>query len=275
MDNTNHLPSTNIYISHQNLNPIAVLKALGTFTKIKDFDKIGHLVIPICNKHAVLSGIDKEIDPFTKEEIAKYTSVHLKNLSFEEIELAFQNERFNLYPTKTIHYNFFSIDYFVEIITKYKVWKQNQMIIHNIPMNTNLLPETSNSTTEQNKTKIRIEFITHIFRELKETKKNYIHDAFTMYEDFVECELININNQQKKDLYAIMAKEAIKETNEQISNTYKRSLKKELQSYIEKIKKTNNDTLVANKCKAYLVCKSIASFQTIDAVLKKLNLEKQ
>jgi hypothetical protein len=270
MDNTNNLPTTNI--APQNLTPIAVLKNLATYAKIKEFDKVGHLVIPICNKHAVLSGIDKEIDPFTKEEIAKYTALHLKNLTFEEIELSFQNERFNLYDKKTIHYNFFSVDYFVEILTKYKIWKQNQMNIHNIPMNTNLLPENSNYTTEQNKKKIRLEFITHIFNELKESKKNYIHDAFTLYEDFVECELINIDSQKKKDLYAIMVKEAIKETNEQISNTYNRTLKKELQSYVEKIKQSNNDSLVANKCKAYLVCKSISSFQTIDAILKKLNL---
>jgi len=195
MDNTN-LPSTNI--APKNLTPIAVIKNLGAFTKIKDFDKVGHLTIPICNKHAVLSGIDKEIDPFTKEEIAKYTAVHLKNLSFEELELAFQNERFNLYDKKTIHYNFFSIDYFVEIITKYKVWKQSQMTIHNIPININLLPETSNSSSQDNIKKIRIEFINHIFNQLKETKKEYVNDAFTLYEDFVQHKLIEVTPQQKE-----------------------------------------------------------------------------
>jgi hypothetical protein len=270
MDNTNNLPATNI--APQSLTPIAVLKTLGTFTKIKDFDKVGHLVVPICNKHAVLSGIDKEIDPFTKEEIAKYTSVHLKNLSFEEIELAFQNERFNLYDKKTIHYNFFSIDYFVEIITKYKVWKQSQMTIHNIPMNTNLLPETSKYSIQDNIKKIRVEFINHIFNELKENKKEYVNDAFTLYDDFVKYKLINVELQQKKNLYNIMLKETIKETKEQINNSFKKSLKKQLQSYLENLNKNNKDELVANKCKAYLVCKSMSSFQTPENVLKKLNL---
>ena len=269
MENTN-LPTTNI--APQNLTPIAVLKNLNSFTKIKDFDKVGHLVIPICNKHAVLSGVDKEIDPFTKEEIAKYTSVHLKNLTFEEIEVAFQNERFNLYDKKSIHYNFFSIDYFVEIINKYKNWKKNQMTIHNIPINQILITDKSNSTTENAKKQIRIEFLTHVFNELKETKKEYIHDAFTMYEDFVKCELININDQQKKDLYAVMVKKAIEETELEIKNSSNKPRKTQLQNYIQKIKQTNNDNLVANKCKAYLVCKTISSFQTIDAILKKLNL---
>jgi hypothetical protein len=236
---------------------------------------VGHLTIPICNKHAVLSGIDKEIDPFTKEEIAKYTAVHLKNLSFEELEIAFQNERFNLYDKKSIHYNFFSIDYFVEIITKYKVWKQNQMTIHNIAMNTNLLPQTSNSTIEENKKQIRIEFITHVFNELKQTKKDYLHDSFTLYEDFIECKLIKEGSlQQKKDLYAIMLKEAIKETNEQINKSFKKSFKKQLQSSLNNIKNNNKNTLVVNKCKAYLVSKAIASHQNIDAILKKINPEK-
>ena len=269
MDNTN-LPTTQNNSTNQ--NPIAVLKNLEAFTKIKEFDKVGRFVIPVCNKHAVLSGIDKEIDPFTKEEIAKYTAHHLKNLTFEEIEIAFQNERFNLYDKKSIHYNFFSIDYFVEIITKYKAWKQNQMTVHNIPLNQILLPDNSSSSAETNKKAIRIEFITHIFNQLQETKKEYINDAFTLYEDFVQHKLIEVTLQQKKDLYAIMAKETIKETKEQISNAFKKHIKKQLQSYLQNIKNKNNDNLIANKCKAYLVCKSMSSYQSIETVLKKLNL---
>ncbi len=269
MDNTN-LPITT---TTQNLNPIAVLKKLDALVKIKEFDKVGHLIIPICNKHAVLSGVDKEIDPFTKEEIAKYTAVHLKNLTFEEIEIAFQNERFGLYPAKTIHYNFFSIDYFVEIINKYKVWKQNQMTIHNIATNQNLLPEKSNTATEQDKKQIRIEFIKHVFLSLKEQKHEYVNDAFTLYDDFVEHKLININDQQKKDLYAIMLKEVIKEANQKVSKTYNRSSKKELESFVKKLREKNRNNVVANKCKAYLVCKSMAEYENVNAILKKINIE--
>lgn len=267
MDNTN-LPTTT-----QNLNPIAVLKKLDTFLKIKEFDKVGHLIIPICNKHAVLTGIDKEIDPFTKEEIAKYTAVHLKNLTFEEIEIAFQNERFNLYDKKSIHYNFFSIDYYVEIITKYKTWKQSQMTIHNIAMNQNLLPEKSNTALEQDKKQIRIEFINHIFLLLKEKEQGYINDAFTLYDDFVENELIIIDDQQKKDLYASMLKEVIKEANQEISKTHNKNSKKELESFVKKLREKNKNNIVANKCKAYLVCKSMSKYKTVDAILKKINIE--
>jgi hypothetical protein len=271
MENTN-LPTTQNNLVNQ--NPLAVLKNLNAFIKIKEFDKVGYLVMPICNKHAVLSGVDKEIDDFTKEEIAKYTALHLKNLTFEEIEIAFQNERFNLYDKKSIHYNFFSIDYFVEIITKYKVWKQSQMTIHNIPMNTNLLPEFSKSSDQENIKRIRIEFIKHIFNDLKETRKDYISDSFTLYEDFIECKLIEVTKQQKKDLYAVIVKETIKETNDEINSTFKKHKKKQLQSYVQKIKNKNIDNQVANKCMAYLVCKSMRSHQSAEEILKKLKLDK-
>jgi hypothetical protein len=271
MDNTN-LPTTQNNFTNQ--NPLAVLKNLNAFIKIKEFDKVGYLVMPICNKHAVLSGVDKEIDEFTKEEIAKYTALHLKNLTFEEIEIAFQNERFNLYDKKSIHYNFFSIDYFVEIITKYKAWKQNQMTIHNIPMNTNLLPETSKSSAQENIKRIRIEFINHIFNQLHETKKDYISDAFTLYEDFIECKLIDVTLQEKKDIHKIMTKEAIKEANDMISKSYNKSLNKQLRGYIQGLNSKNKDALVVNKCKAYLVCKSMRSHQSAEEILKKLNLDK-
>lgn len=269
MDNTN-LPSANF--TQQQLMPIAVLKNLGAYIKIKNFDKVGHIVIPICNKHAVLSGITTEIDSFTKEEIAKYTAIHLKNLTFEEIEIAFQNERFNQYDNKTMHYNFFSIVYFVEIITKYKIWKQNQMTIHNISIAQILPQNNDNPLLEKNKKAVRIEFIKQIFNELKETKKEYINDAFTLYDAFVEHKLIIVTPQQKKDLYAIMVKETIKITKEKLITTHQRHLKKELQNYIEILSNKNNDTIVTNKCKAYLVSKSIDSFQSADAILKKLNL---
>lgn len=269
MANTN-LPSTEI--ATENLSPIAVLKTLTTFTKIKEFDKVGHLIIPICNKHAVLSGVDKEIDPFTKEEIAKYTALHLKNLTFEEIELAFQNERFNLYDKKSIHYNFFSIDYFVEIITKYKTWKQNQMTIHNIPLNQTLLPENSKSTNDEAKKEIRRAFINMLFEELKTDKQEYIQDAFTLYEDFIEHRLIVVSDEEKKDLYKVISRETINETSIQITNARNANLRKQLQSYISNLTQTNKDALIINKCKAYLVCNSIKSFMTVDAILKKINL---
>lgn len=273
MDNTN-LPAVQDNSTSQ--NPISVLKNLNKFTKIKEFDKVGHIVIPICNKHAVLTGVDKEIDEFTKEEIAKYTALHLKNLTFEEIEIAFQNERFGLYDKKSIHYNFFSIDYFVEVITKYKIWKRDKMTLHNIPINQILLPETSNSTKEeaekeQAKKEIRIAFINMLFDELKTTQKEYIHDAFTLYEDFVDHGLIVVSDGEKKTLYNIMVRETITDLNFDIQKTSSTTLKKEIKLIIKNIPKGKNIKVI-NRCKAYLVCKSIKSFINAEAIIKKIDL---
>lgn len=274
MDNTN-LPAVKDNSTSQ--NPISVLKNLNEFTKIKEFDKVGHIVIPICNKHAVLTGVEKEIDEFTKEEIAKYTALHLKNLTFEEIEIAFQNERFGLYDKKSIHYNFFSIDYFVEVIAKYKIWKRDKMTLHNIPINQILLPETSNSTKEeaekeQAKKEIRIAFIKMLFDELKNTKEEYIQDAFTLYETFEEFKLISVSDEEKKALYVVMNREAISEASIQINKARSTIFIKQLHAYIDGLTKTNKDALIINRCKAYLVCKSIKSFMSAEAILKKIDL---
>jgi hypothetical protein len=49
--------------------------------------------------------------------------------------------------------------------------------------------------------------INHIFNELTETKKDY-SGAFTLYEDFIECKLIDVT--KKKRIYIKCLKEAIK-----------------------------------------------------------------
>lgn len=270
MENTNNLPAAQNNL--ENLNPISVLKTLSNLTKIKEFDKIGHLVIPICNKHAVLTGINKEIDTFSKEEIAKYTLVHLKNLTLEEIEIAFQNERFGLYQTKSNHYNFFSIDYYIEITTKYKEWKKEQMTIHNIPIEQILLPETSKSTKEEEAIKtIRREFINMIFNELESTKKEYIYDSFTLYETFVEFGLIDVTDERKKSLYSIMLKETAHEIEVKIESTSNKPLKKELKLALKNIEQKKNNNAI-NRSKAYLVCESIKSFIKPEDILTKINL---
>ena len=147
------------------------------------------------------------------------------------------------------------------------------MTIHNIAMNQNLLPEKSNTALEQEKKQIRVEFIKHIFILLKEEKHEYINDAFTLYDDFIEHELIKVDLQQKKDLYAIMLKEVIKEANKKISKSYNINSKKELESFVKKLREKNKNNVVVNKCKAYLVCKSMVGYESVDAILKKINIE--
>jgi GMP synthase PP-ATPase subunit len=145
------------------------------------------------------------------------------------------------------------------------------MTIHNIPLNQTLLPENSNSTDDEDKKEIRREFIKMLFNELKTTQKEYIHDAFTLYEDFVEHGLIVISDGQKKTLYNIMLKETIQDIKFKIHKSSSTSLKKEMQSILKNIDKDKNSNAI-NRSKAYLVCTSIKSFISDDAILKKINL---
>ena len=94
-----------------------------------------------------------------------------------------------------------------------------------------------------------------------------------MYDDFIEHELIKVDLQQKKDLYAIMLKEVIKEVNKKISKSYNINSKKELESFVKKLREKNKNNVVVNKCKAYLVCKSMVGYESVDAILKKINIE--
>lgn len=272
MESTNNITN----ISQQLQGPISIIKNSGAFVKIKDIGKIGHLIIPICNKHAVLSGIDKEIDPYTKDEIAKYTAIYLKNLSIEEIELAFQNERFNLYHNKSKHYNFFSIDYYVEIISKYKAWKQEIMITHNIQIDnkTITLPQQSETTLIEERKEITRQFITQIFNTLKSEKNDYIDFAsYTLYEEFLEHKLIVISNQDKTILYQKMLDAYIREKKQDLRKNSKINAKQKIQSFLQDFNaKKSKNSIVINRCKAFLVCKSLREHYSVVDVLKKINL---
>lgn len=272
MGNTKNI----MHNSQQLQGTISIIKNSGNFVKIKDIGKIGHLVIPICNKHAVLSGIDKEIDQFTKEEIAKYTAIYLKNISIEEIDLAFQNERFNLYPNKSKHYNFFSIDYYVEIITKYKDWKQEMMITHNIQIDnkTITLPQQSETTLIEEKKETTRQFITQIFNNIKSKKNDYIDFvSYTLYEDFLEHKLIVISNKDKTILYQKMLDAYLREKKQDLRKTSKIYAKQKIQSFLQDFNaKKSKNAIVINRCKAYLVCKSLKEHYSVKDVLKKINL---
>jgi predicted transcriptional regulator len=252
-------------------SPIATLKAINSFLKIKEFETVGSILIPICNKHAVLSGIDKQIDMFTKEEIAKYTAQHLKNLTFEEIELAFQNERFSLYPTKSKHYNFFSIEYYVEIMGKYKVWKAEEITRHNITFQShNILPEKSQQTIQSERLEVRKQFVTNIYNELKANPQlELVSDAYTLYDELIEKSLINPSNQEKNFIYKKIQASEKSESAKQLSKTFDPTKKNKLANFIQNIS-TNKSTIVINRCKSYFVCQYIKSFSDLEPLLNNI-----
>jgi hypothetical protein len=72
-------------------------------------------------------------------------------------------------------------------------------------MNTNLLPILKSSIKRILKESDRVYKI--YLTIWTETSTIYKWTPFTLYEDFIECKLIEVTKQQKKDLYAVIVKE--------------------------------------------------------------------
>lgn len=225
-------------------NCISILKNSFSFKKIREYDKIGYLIIPICNKHFALFGFKNEIDPFTKEEIAKYTALHCKSLSIEEIELAFENERFGLMGNKTEHYQLFSIDYYVQIINKYKKWKAETMIEKNIeePAVPIIQLSESNYNEEQRRKEMA--------EEAKQ--KGVAEFSWIFYDKFLSEGKINPTDEFKKKLYQEQLTAYEKELS--TGNFYKgNTLKQKLKDLKKEIENKEKNGYVIARCKSIIV----------------------
>lgn len=98
--------------------------------KIKEYFDSSKIIQSL-NKHHAAMGFKSEIDILAKSEISKYIKEKCKDLTEREIELALQNERFGEWE-RTESYQLFGIQYFSDIIKKYRKWKREYKRDHNI-----------------------------------------------------------------------------------------------------------------------------------------------
>lgn len=162
-----------------NQAPVAFLKSNYGFQKVRDRKtepEIRYLIGAAMVKAAVLAGIKKTIDPANKYDITNSILSEYNDLTLEEIYKAFELERYGVYESRTEHFQLFNAQYVTDIMKKYRVWKQNTKMQHNIspPM---ALPEI----TDEAKKEIVIKGIIRVFDEFKETDvmpepNNYIFD---------------------------------------------------------------------------------------------------
>lgn len=83
-------------------------------------------------KITVLAGIKNKIDDLNKQDISKMILRRFKTLSLTEIYFAFEKERYSEYDKKTDHFQLFNADYVSQVLNKYKNWKRETKITHNI-----------------------------------------------------------------------------------------------------------------------------------------------
>jgi hypothetical protein len=137
--------------SNCNTSPITFLSGLNNVKKIKDRSTevdIKQLIGTVLVKISMLSGIKNQIDDFNKQDILKMILSAYNGLTIEEIYKAFELERYGKYEVKTDHYQLFNADYISKILIKYKKWKQDVRIQHNISSE-NLIPALPEKTTSQ------------------------------------------------------------------------------------------------------------------------------
>ena len=158
-------------VSECSLTPVSFLKKNYEFKKIRDRRTepnittfLGVTWLKIC----MLCGIKQNQSSEVWQDITNLIFSYYSDLTVEEIFKAFELERFGEYPERTEHYQFFNSEYVSAVLKKYKVWKNNTKIQHNItkPENIALLPSISDSQKEE----ILIKGIVRVFSEYKQTK---------------------------------------------------------------------------------------------------------
>ncbi|MBP9794120.1 MAG: hypothetical protein KBC56_08990 [Flavobacterium sp.] len=100
---------------------------------------MGAMITKIC----ALSGTKDKITPFDKDDIVNLIKTQHADLSPEEIFKAFEFERYEIYRKidtklqtpvldKTEHYGLFNSAYVAPVLRKYKAWKMESKLNHNI-----------------------------------------------------------------------------------------------------------------------------------------------
>ena len=81
---------------------------------------------------ANICGIKEAVPEFNKKDIVTMILTKYKSFSVDELHYAFKMERYGNLGEKTHHYQSFDSSFISTVFEKYKIWKQKQMIEHNI-----------------------------------------------------------------------------------------------------------------------------------------------
>lgn len=133
---------------------------------------ISTLLSIMWNRIGVLSGLKNQNNHEIAQDITNLIFSYHSELTLEEIYKAFELERFNIYDTKTEHYQLFNAEYVATVLKKYKNWKLQMKTIHKIEpiKEIVMLPEKTSS-------------------EIKETMSNAIVRKFNIYKELKEIEI--------------------------------------------------------------------------------------
>jgi hypothetical protein len=181
------------------LNPIEFARQIPNYNKLRDlnFDDRNAMIGVMFTKITLLMGIKNPISDLDKNDIISLLITNFRNLSLEEINYAFQLERYKSYPESTDHYHLFNASYVASILNKYKEWLQKTRFQNNIPLSTSQRVET---LTDLEKDQI---IISGIIREFDDFIENGFvgFGASWIYDHLYEHGIIEISDQEKKEVF--------------------------------------------------------------------------
>lgn len=133
--------------SNCQLSPVAFVKENYNFKKIRERLTEPHFAVTLgvmMAKVCAYAGIKNEITDHDKFDIGRAIRNRFSDLSCEEFMKAFENERHGIYAERTEHFQLFNAEYVTSVLNKYKKWRQETKIAHNISINPqNQLPQMS------------------------------------------------------------------------------------------------------------------------------------
>jgi len=249
-------------------NNITFLKKTYDFQTIKERKTETNILTVLSvlwTRISILGGFKNEMAFEITQDITNLIFGVYSDLTIEEIYKAFELERFGLYEEKTKHFQLFNSEYVSEILKKYKKWKHEMKMQHNITNQKNI-PQLP-ASTEAEKKNIRFGFIKMVWDEIQEKKEPI---SWSLYND-LRSE-INASKQKEDDLYNLelaryQVELGLKKTSDfQSINAYK--------DLLRQIENKNQVNLVVNRCKSKLVNEYIKSnFENIDELLKLFGYE--
>ncbi len=234
------------------LSPVSFLKENYNFKKLRERKtepEIRILIGTAMVKSAGHIGI-KSIDPLNRSDISKMILSTYNDLTLEEIYKSFELERYGVYEDKTEHFQLFNSEYVAAVLKKYRNWKQNTKIQHNISP-----PVALPQQTDSDKKEIITNGIVRVFNEFKDSgimpePNNYIFDE--LLERKIIREPVTEGEVKYYARKKIQAEEEIKSELRPQKETFDNVAKKRVKEELDKIIHGNSDKVVARLKKLVL-----------------------
>lgn len=166
-----------------NLPTKTFLQQSYNFQKLSEIKKDPNFVLLIggwITQTSAIMQIKNPVDNFVKQDIVNMLGGFWSTLSFEEIVMAFEMERYGLYGEKTEHFQLFDCNYIAQVFKKYKKWKAEKKIELNISQQKIVVEKT-----EEEKFNLMTEAINRKYNDFKNENEideplGYIFDELVL-----------------------------------------------------------------------------------------------